>query len=66
MGIKRSARHDDAPWLRIAQLFPPYRPHFALEQVILPPYSPLSNWPRFGGAFCLQSTIRTVRAPEGC
>jgi hypothetical protein len=46
MGIKRSARHYDAPWLRVAQLFPPYRPHFALEQVILPPYSPLSNWPR--------------------
>ena len=22
------------------------RLHFALEQVILPPYSPLSNWPR--------------------
>jgi hypothetical protein len=28
--------------LRLSSVSPP----FALEQVILPPYSPLSNWPR--------------------
>jgi hypothetical protein len=28
-----------------------------LTRVNIVPYSPLSNWPRFGGAFCLGSII---------
>jgi hypothetical protein len=51
-GLGPAMRRDSRMLMQRPEALLNHRLDIASEQVILLPYSPLSNWPRFSGAFC--------------